>query len=251
MDSKTWQKLGLLAGGAVVLIGAVAYARTYDGPYPEPEEPAPNTPFDVPEATMVPVTVLVPTPPTPPTPPARTPPDVTPPIAAHARVDLSPRCIAQKANPATTPPRNFRLSPHFTYGEFWQKACRQKNIPVTPYPVEWIDTRLRPLVAILERIRREFDGATIKINSAYRAPAYNKPPCTKEAATFSQHLCGRAVDIQVVGVSAARVQAAVRRLHAAGEITIGGLGTYNSFTHIDLRPRTNRTYATWQPKKHR
>lgn len=100
-----------------------------------------------------------------------------------------------------------------------------------------------PLIGVLERLRTELDGATIKINSAYRSPKYNK--CIG-GRSKSQHVEGRAVDIVVPGKSPKQVATAIKQLHDRGDITIGGLGVYRNFVHVDIRPRANRTYAQWR-----
>lgn len=208
MRTKIWRNVGFLTGGTILLIGAVVYARAADAPQPEPDERAPDDPADVPAASV---------------------PEQDVPTAITATTP-------------TTPPRAFRLSPHFTYGEFWQKQC--KNLAAAPYPVAWIGSRLQPLVTILERIRHELGGPVMTVTSGYRSPAYNR--CIG-GARASQHTQGRAVDFKVAGKSPREVATVIRRLHATGAITIGGLGVYRSWIHLDTRPRTDRTYATWTP----
>jgi hypothetical protein len=120
-----------------------------------------------------------------------------------------------------------RITNHFGLEEF---ACRDG----TPYPVEWIEGRLRPLCALLEVLRRELGGHAVAILSGYRTPFYNH---FIGGAPASQHLEGRAADIVVSGVSPAAVHDTALQLHAAGELHLGGLGSYPNFTHVDVRPR--------------
>lgn len=102
----------------------------------------------------------------------------------------------------------------------------------TPYPREWTVTRLKPLIEGLEVIRTYFGDRVITITSGYRTPNYNK---MVGGAKYSQHKEGRAADIKVKGISARRVAVGVRALMRAGKIPLGGIGSYASFTHYDIR----------------
>jgi len=132
------------------------------------------------------------------------------------------------------------VTPHFSLEEFVQPAGR--GCPAVPYPAEWVDSRLRVLCEQLEILRGALPtGASIHIGSGYRSPAYNTAlPGTAKA---SQHMQGRAADIQVKGVTPAAVHALVLGLYQAKKIIIGGLGSYPTFTHVDVRPGVR--LATW------
>ena len=93
-----------------------------------------------------------------------------------------------------------RVTPHFSLADF---ACHDG----TPYPVQWIDARLRPLCELLEIVRGRF-GAPVTVISGYRTPAHNR---RVQGARRSQHVEGRAADIRVRGVAPARVHDALRR----------------------------------------
>lgn len=115
---------------------------------------------------------------------------------------------------------NKKLSTNFRVKEF---ACADGSDPV------FVDSEL---VSILQKIRTHF-GASVTITSAYRTPAHNK----KVGGTqFSQHLYGKACDIKVSGVSPAKVATYAETLLASG-----GVGRYDTFTHIDVRG----TKARW------
>lgn len=105
------------------------------------------------------------------------------------------------------------LSPHFSSHEF---RCKDG----TEHP---IDPRL---IAMLEEIREHFD-APVVITSGYRSPTYNR---RVGGAKNSYHVRGMAADIQVRGVAPARVFAWCDEHFATG-----GVGKYNSFTHVDCR----------------
>lgn len=122
-----------------------------------------------------------------------------------------------------------KITENFHLAEFDQRA--RHSLPESPYPNEWIEERLRPLCLQLEKLRAYF-GLPITIISGYRSPAYN---LKIGGASHSQHMQGRAADIVIPGISAAKVHSMSLRLHAAGELVIGGLGEYDGFTHIDIR----------------
>mgnify|MGYP002969806438 FL=1 len=102
---------------------------------------------------------------------------------------------------------NEKLSEHFKVREFY---CRDGSDPV------FIDTAL---VEVLEKIRTHF-GKPVTITSGFRTASWNAKQ--KNAAKFSQHLYGKAADIQVQGISVERVYAYADRLLG----NAGGCGIY-------------------------
>lgn len=110
-----------------------------------------------------------------------------------------------------------RLTSHFTVAEF---ACGDGSDPV------FVDTRL---VLVLESIRTRFNRP-LRIHSGYRTPGYNRKV---GGAARSQHLLGTAADVSLPGVSPAEVAKFARQLMPDW----GGVGTYQTFTHIDVRPK--------------
>ena len=125
-----------------------------------------------------------------------------------------------------------QITPHFKLSEF---QCRDG----APYPERWIASRLRPLCEQLEILRQHL-GAPITISSGYRTPEYNR---RIGGARQSQHVEGRAADIIVKGIRADRVHALALTLHTNGDLKLGGLGQYPTFTHLDIRPGTR--LARW------
>ena len=133
------------------------------------------------------------------------------------------------------------LSPHFRVREF---ACHDGADTVK------ID---EALVELLEQIRAAAGGA-VTINSGYRTTAYN---AQVGGARYSQHLRGTAADIVVEGAGPLLVgQMAEYYLGSRG-----GIGVYQTFTHVDTRSgkarwdqRSGREEAVsgwpgWQPKE--
>lgn len=81
------------------------------------------------------------------------------------------------------------------------------------------------LVCLLDKIREHFDQP-VTINSACRCEAHNR---AVGGEAGSQHLRGRAADIVVKNIPPALVA------ELAELLEVGGLGDYESFTHIDTR----------------
>lgn len=81
------------------------------------------------------------------------------------------------------------------------------------------------LLILLQRLRDRL-GKPIIITSAYRCPSHN---AKVGGASKSQHLYGTAVDIKVRGISPKEVA------KVAQTLGFTGIGTYRTFTHIDVR----------------
>lgn len=80
---------------------------------------------------------------------------------------------------------------------------------------------------VLQKIRAHFNSA-VTINSAYRTPSYNKKV---GGAASSYHVKGRAFDIVVKGKTPSEVAKYARSIGVKGVIE------YNTFVHIDSRPK--------------
>lgn len=88
------------------------------------------------------------------------------------------------------------------------------------------------LVDLLQNIRNHF-GVAVTINSAYRTESYNKKI---GGATKSQHVNGTAADIVVKGATPLEVAQYVEHIMPDS----GGIGVYQSFTHVDVRTSRSR-----------
>lgn len=122
---------------------------------------------------------------------------------------------------------NKSLAPGFKVREF---RCRDGSDAIM------ID---QTLVVLLQAIREHFNKP-ITITSGYRTAAHN---AAVGGAKSSQHLLGRAADIQVRGVSVEDVAAYAESLMPAW----GGVGRYpvkagraKGWVHVDTRPNKSR-----------
>ena len=95
------------------------------------------------------------------------------------------------------------------------------------------DTVDAELLGKLEEIREHFDRP-VSINSAHRCADHNE---AVGGSSGSQHLYGRAVDIVVEGTPPDLVA------EFADQIGMGGIGRYDTFTHIDTRPGRSRWHG--------
>ena len=87
------------------------------------------------------------------------------------------------------------------------------------------------LVDLLQKIRDHF-GVAVTINSGYRTSSYNKKV---GGVSNSQHVKGTAADIVVKGIDPLTVGQYVEYIMPDH----GGIGVYQTFTHVDVR--TNRS----------
>jgi len=116
-----------------------------------------------------------------------------------------------------------KLTENFSLKEF---ECKDgSDTPI------WVQNNIRLLSVELQKLRNVL-GRPIRITSAYRSPEYNKKI---GGVANSQHLYGKAADIQVKNVDPVQVYEIIEDMAEKGELSIGGLGLYDSFVHIDIR----------------
>jgi uncharacterized protein YcbK (DUF882 family) len=84
---------------------------------------------------------------------------------------------------------------------------------------------------------RDFVGCPVNITSGYRSPTWN----TKVGGSKnSQHMLGKAADIQVPGFSPEKIAEFARY------IGFTGIGLYDAHTHVDVRDNTGgKPYVFW------
>lgn len=114
-----------------------------------------------------------------------------------------------------------KVSKHFRVREFASKDGSDKVL---------IDD---DLVTLLENIREAAGGKAITINSGYRSPEHN---AAVGGVSNSQHVKGTAADIVVEDTDPLTVgQIAEHFLNKKG-----GIGVYQTFTHVDTRTTRSR-----------
>lgn len=114
-----------------------------------------------------------------------------------------------------------KVSKHFRVREFASKDGADKVL---------IDD---DLVTLLENIREAAGGKSITINSGYRSPEHN---AAVGGVSNSQHVKGTAADIVVDGTNPLTVGQIAEYL--LGDR--GGIGVYQTFTHVDTRANRSR-----------
>ncbi len=89
------------------------------------------------------------------------------------------------------------------------------------------------VVELVKKIEKELKFP-LRVNSGYRCAAHNKEV---GGASKSQHIYGKAADIRPM-VRNAKNNAALAKLvkEKWDNGDFGGLGVYNTFRHIDIRP---------------
>jgi Peptidase M15 len=110
---------------------------------------------------------------------------------------------------------------HFTWNEATKGGTR---IPRSEVIVE----RIIAIAEAMEEVRERLGNRAITVNSWYRTPEVNS---RIGGASNSRHMIGDAIDFTVEDCHPFDVHAKLDDWW--GER--GGLGKYNSFTHIDLR----------------
>lgn len=112
--------------------------------------------------------------------------------------------------------KNNKVSANFKVKEF---KCNDGSDNII-IDTEFVETKL-------QAIRNHFK-TTVTINSAYRTPSYNK---RIGGASNSYHVKGRAFDIVIKGHTPSEVAKYAR------SIGIKGVIEYNTFVHVDSRPK--------------
>lgn len=115
-----------------------------------------------------------------------------------------------------------RLSAHFTSSEFaCHCGCGADGVSFH-------------LVQLLESIRSRAGDKPITIVSGVRCEKRNR---AVGGAIKSYHLYGKAADIKIKGMTPSQVRSVINDIHKKDLAHVGGLKTYNTFVHVDIRDK--------------
>jgi len=109
---------------------------------------------------------------------------------------------------------------------------RSRSFGLNTDPARALWSNCVPLVKVLNEIRRR-SGTGLHMLSVYRSSAYNKS--IPGASTGSLHMQFKAADV-TSKLTPRKIAEIAREMRREGFFK-GGIGTYRTFTHIDVRGR--------------
>ena len=116
-----------------------------------------------------------------------------------------------------------KLTNNFSLSEFeCNCGCKMPNDVLV---------NIKELAINLQYIR-EYLNTPIKLTNAYRCKKHNK---AVGGSKKSQHLLGKAADLQVKKIKPKTLADLIEDLIDKKYISEGGVGRYNTFTHYDIR----------------
>ena len=124
---------------------------------------------------------------------------------------------------------------NFTAKEFFYRGASDEQLNLNTDPPAALWPNMERTAKVLDEARKRL-GASIRITSAYRSPAYNK---RIGGVSNSTHVRFNATDL--VTAQPASLYLVLLDLRREGMFK-GGLGLYRSFDHLDTRG----TNATWR-----
>jgi hypothetical protein len=123
---------------------------------------------------------------------------------------------------------------YFTADEVFFRGARDARLQLNTDPPRALWPSLLAVVKVADEARHRL-GKPLRINSAYRSPAYNR---AISGASRSVHVQGGALDLSGSPATLHRILTQMRR----EGLFRGGIGRYKTFTHVDVRGRD----ADWQ-----
>jgi len=123
-----------------------------------------------------------------------------------------------------------KLTKNFSVSEF---ECNCGSCSMDGEILKNVSQLAKQLQILRDKIKKP-----IKINSGYRCENYNDN--IVKGAKRSQHKFGKATDIVVKGIAAKEVYKIVCEMIEQKKLFFGGVGKYNSFTHLDIRENKAR-----------
>lgn len=122
------------------------------------------------------------------------------------------------------------MTKNFSISEF---ECKGGNCKMTADVKNNVFKLAEQLQILRDKVKKP-----IKINSAFRCANYNDNVI--KGAKHSQHKLGKAADIVVSGMTPNEVHKLVCEMVELGQLNFGGIGKYNTFTHLDIREKKSR-----------
>lgn len=121
-----------------------------------------------------------------------------------------------------------KLTTNFSLSEF-----NRRNYAVPTDVMRNLIELARNLQILRDEVKKP-----IKITSGYRPAELN---AKVGGVKSSKHIIGQAADFKIEGYTPKQVAAIIEKLIAAGKMKQGGLGTYSTWVHYDVRG----TAARW------
>jgi uncharacterized protein YcbK (DUF882 family) len=132
--------------------------------------------------------------------------------------------------------KNFKLN-EFLESRFFDKDEQKKVLADFEKNKKELLPQLQKLANNLQTLRDNLN-ASISINIGYRPKWYE---LSKDRSGTSQHCLCKAADITAQGYTPAQVHEKIEELIKCGDMLQGGLGSYSTFSHYDIR----KTRARW------
>ena len=123
---------------------------------------------------------------------------------------------------------------YFDADEVFFRGARDARLQLNTDPPRALWPSLLAVVKVADEARHRI-GRPLRINSAYRSPAYNR---AISGASKSIHVLGGALDLSG---SPATLHKILTQLRKEGFFK-GGIGKYRTFVHVDVRGKN----ADWQ-----
>jgi hypothetical protein len=123
---------------------------------------------------------------------------------------------------------------YFTADEVFYRGARDAKLQLNTDPPRSLWPSLLAVTKVADEARHRL-GKPLRINSAYRSPAYNR---AISGASASIHVRGGALDLSG---SPATLHKILTQMRKEG-VFKGGIGKYRTFVHVDVRGKN----ADWQ-----
>jgi hypothetical protein len=123
---------------------------------------------------------------------------------------------------------------YFDADEVFFRGARDAKLQLNTDPPRSLWPSLLAVTKVADEARHRL-GKPLRINSAYRSPAYNR---AISGASASIHVRGGALDLSG---SPATLHKILTQMRAEG-LFRGGIGRYKTFCHVDVRGKN----ADWQ-----